>query len=170
MRDHLVRVCVDPETNNLTMLAHTRYSTSDLKYNQPIGDDELVISHNGIITQGDPTIWHSLFGFKTKTTNDSELIYVCIKAGKHPLKVFRGSIAVCILQNKQLNFYRNEQRPLWFCQELNGVVVASTKDILLRAGFKDPQECKMFTEYCSRGGTLTTNFHPVPLGVTDLQQ
>lgn len=153
----------------LYLLAHTRYSTSDLRYNQPIGDEELVISHNGVISQGDPKIWESLFGFKTKTTNDSELIYVACKAGAHPLKVFRGSIAVCILQNKQLNFYRNEQRPLWFCQELNGVVVASTKDILLRSGFQNPQECKMFTEYCCREGTLTSKEYPTPLGVMDLQ-
>jgi len=38
----------------LYMIAHTRYSTSDLRYNQPIGDDKMVICHNGVISQEPP--------------------------------------------------------------------------------------------------------------------
>src|ERR1700693_5119376 len=33
------------------MIGHTRYSTSDIEYNQPISNSELSIVHNGIITQ-----------------------------------------------------------------------------------------------------------------------
>jgi len=79
-------------------------------------------------------------------------------------------MAVCwINDGNVLHFFRNHQRPLWYCQELNGVVVASTKDILLRSGFKDPKKCDMFTDYCMMSSKLTKLLYTIPDGVTDLQ-
>ncbi len=154
----------------LYMIAHTRYSTSDLRYNQPIGDEEHVIAHNGVISQANHKVWKKLFGLTTETSNDSELIWACIHTGTHPFKMFKGSMAVCVLnKNKIMNFFRNDQRPLWFQQELNGVVVASTKDILLRSGFSEPKKCNMFTNYIMREGTLTSQLYETPEGIVDLQ-
>lgn len=156
--------------NGLYLIAHTRYSTSDIKYNQPIGDEYLVISHNGVISQETPVNWKEKFHLETETSNDSELIYVCLKSGTHPLHMFDGSMAVCTLSKlKILHFFRNNQRPLWYVQEPNGVVVASTKDILERSGFKDPIKCKMFTDYTMREGTITSKLYPTAEGVVDLQ-
>lgn len=155
--------------DNLMMLGHTRYSTSDLRFNQPLGDEDIAIVHNGVITQELPASWGEAYGLKTKTTNDSELILACINNGEKPLEKFHGSMAVCTLSSRMLTAFRNGQRPLWYCQQSNGVIFASTKDILLRSGFKNPIKCDMFTEYICIKGKLTKQLCPIPVGMKDLQ-
>jgi len=158
------------EDGGLYMIAHTRYSTSDLKFNQPLGNDRLVIVHNGIISQSNPKSWKKEFRLKTKTTNDSELILQCLNGGNHPLNKFKGSMAVCgLYEDGEIFAFRNSERPLWHSQEDNGVVFASTKDILLRSGFKNPIKCDMFTEYVCCKGILTKQLFTTPVGVKDLQ-
>ncbi len=157
------------ENANLRLIAHTRYSTSDLKYNQPIGSGDMAIVHNGVISQAPPDLWKAIFELETETSNDSELILKCSEQGVHPLTKFKGSMAVCILTPDGVFAFRNQARPLWYAQEDNGVVFASTKDILLRSGFKDPHKCEMFTEYYVQKGDLIRKPFPIPAGVTDLQ-
>ena len=160
--------CVD--RSNLSLIAHTRYSTSDLKYNQPIGRGELAICHNGVISQADPKLWPKLFGLQPRTSNDSELILNCIEKGEcHPLIKFKGSMAVCVLTLDGVSAFRNHERPLWFNLEENGVVFASTRDILFRSGFDCPQRCEMFCEYTVDDGMLIRNPYPIPEGTIDLQ-
>ena len=154
----------------LCLIAHTRYSTSDLKYNQPIGHGEMTICHNGVISQADPTLWPQMFGLQPRGANDSELILKCIEKGEcHPLVKFKGSMAVCVLTPEGVFAFRNHERPLWFSHEENGVVFASTKDILYRSGFKDPQRCEMFTEYYVSKGDIVRKPYPIPEGTVDLQ-
>lgn len=153
----------------LYMIAHTRYSTSDLRFNQPIGDSKLAICHNGVISQEPPKTWKKTFGLITKTNNDSELIYSCIKSKDKPLAKFNGSMAVCVLKDKSLEAFRNNERPLWYILEKNGIIFASTKDILVRSGFKSPKKCKMFNNYFYKDGILLVDPQPIPIGVTDLQ-
>lgn len=136
---------------SLYLIAHTRYSTSDLRYNQPISDTKLAIIHNGVISQESPRKWKKIFGLETKTSNDSELIFSCIKAGKEPLEFFDGSMAVCTLTKKELVAYRNHERPLWFSLLKNGIIFASTNDILVRSGLKSNEKCEMFTKYIFNG-------------------
>lgn len=151
------------------MIAHTRYSTSDLRYNQPIANSKLAICHNGIISQEPPKTWKKTFGLITVTSNDSELIYSCIKSQQKPLAKFKGSMAVCVLKNKSLEAFRNNERPLWYILEKNGIIFASTKDILVRSGFKSPKKCKMFNNYFYKDGILLVDPQPIPVGVIDLQ-
>ena len=165
--NHL-EVCID--NSNLSLIAHTRYSTSDLKTNQPIGSGEMVICHNGVISQADPTLWPQQFGLQPRTNNDSELILKCIEKGEcHPLIKFKGSMAVCVLTPEGVAAFRNHERPLWFSLEENGVVFASTRDILFRSGFEYPQRCEMFTEYTVDEGVLIRRPYPIPEGTVDLQ-
>lgn len=159
------------QNTRLCLIAHTRYSTSDLKYNQPIGHGTMAICHNGVISQTAKEAWEDIFGLVTKTANDSELILKCIEKNDiHPLVKFKGSMAVCVLTPDGVFAFRNHERPLWFCQEENGVVFASTRDILLRSGFEYPQRCEMFCEYyVLKEGTIVRKPYPIPAGVVDLQ-
>lgn len=150
LEGHHLKHFVDTD-GGLYLIAHTRYSTSDLKYNQPIGDTKLSICHNGVISQESPKKWKKIFGLETKTSNDSELIYSCIKAGKEPLEYFDGSMAVCTLENKELKAFRNHERPLWYSVLKNGIIFASTNDILVRSGLENNKKCEMFTKYIFNG-------------------
>ena len=46
----------------LKLIGHIRYSTSDLRFNQPFQGDGISVAHNGVISQ-DPDIWE----YKTET-------------------------------------------------------------------------------------------------------
>ena len=130
---------------SVSMIGHIRYSTSDLRYNQPFSNDNVSIVHNGVITQEDPSGWE----YPTETANDSELILRAIEDSKSPLTHFRpASMAVVELwNNKLLVGYRNNARPLWYSEVDGGIIFTSTADIAKRSGLTSPQKCSMFTEY-----------------------
>jgi hypothetical protein len=48
-----------------------------------------------------------------------------------------------LYKEKQLRFYRNGKRPIYFTSLRNGVIITSTKDIAIRADLKDPVEVGM---------------------------
>jgi glutamine phosphoribosylpyrophosphate amidotransferase len=120
------------EDGNLYMIAHCRYSTSDLEYNQPLANTEKSIVHNGVITQELPENWKELYGYDCMTKNDSELVL----HSDNPLQEFPNmSMSVCELRNdKTLRAYRNGKRPLYLTTFNNGCIITSTKDIPYRAG------------------------------------
>lgn len=125
------------EDGNLYLIGHCRYSTSDLEFNQPIGDHTSAIVHNGVITQELPENWERIYGYKTETKNDSELVWHSPNA----LKEFAHmSMAVCELsaKDKQLISYRNGKRPLYLTTLTNGSIITSTEDIPKRAGINFP--------------------------------
>ena len=119
------------EDGNLYMIGHCRYSTSDLEYNQPLGNDSHAIVHNGVITQELPEKWEELYGYKTLTKNDSELIH----HSNDPLAEFSHmSMAVCEIDlTKQMHVYRNGKRPLYLTKLDDGCIITSTADIARRA-------------------------------------
>ena len=119
------------EDGNLYMIGHCRYSTSDLEYNQPIGNDEHAIVHNGVITQELPERWVELYNYHCETKNDSELVL----HSDSPLEEFPDmSMAVCELTvDKKLLLYRNGKRPLYLSSIPNGCIITSTRDIATRA-------------------------------------
>lgn len=150
------------------ILGHVRYSTSDLNYNQPISNNKLSISHNGVVTQESPEKWEKHYGYeKFKTKNDSELILKCLSHdnifnrkllfAKFPT----ASIACGVLKNKKMSCFRNNTRPLWifesvicFGEEPLFTGFASTKDIIERTFSQFDsyfevkiKEAKPFTEY-----------------------
>ena len=124
------------EDGNLYFVAHTRYSTSDLKFNQPLGNDKFAIAHNGVVTQEPTSKWKALYGYNCETGNDSELLLQALKEKRSPLEQFpRCSAAVIELHsNKQIRAYRNGKRPLYFAFRKNGILMTSTADIGARAG------------------------------------
>lgn len=119
------------EDGNLYLIGHCRYSTSDLEYNQPIGNDTHSIVHNGVITQELPERWKELYNYNCETKNDSELVL----HSDSPLVEFPDmSMAVCELTSeKKLLMYRNGKRPLYLSSIPNGCIITSTRDIATRA-------------------------------------
>jgi glutamine phosphoribosylpyrophosphate amidotransferase len=119
------------EDGNLYLIGHCRYSTSDLEYNQPIGNDLHSIVHNGVISQELPERWKELYNYDCETKNDSELVL----HSHSPLEEFPDmSMGVCELTNdKKLLAYRNGKRPLYLTSISNGCIITSTADIPKRA-------------------------------------
>lgn len=125
------------EDGNLYLIGHCRYSTSDLRYNQPIQINEKVsIVHNGVISQELPENWKDLYGYETETHNDTELINHTLEAGLNPLTEWAdSSMAVIELHSDgMMIWYRNGKRPLYKTVLENGNIITSTKDIVKRAG------------------------------------
>lgn len=121
--------------NVLTFIAHARYSTSDLRYNQPIADDELSVVHNGVISQESPDSWSSLYGIECETKNDSELLFHTLKNGESPEYWQDASIStIWLTDDGSLQYSRNGKRPLWIFEDQRSLVLTSTKDIAKRAG------------------------------------
>lgn len=123
----------------IAMIGHTRYSTSDLAYNQPLLGGRLALAHNGVISQADPSTWKATYGYDCKTRNDSELLLKALKAGDDPFEKFPGaSIAAVTVDNQgHVQCMRNGLRPLWKGHIGAGIVYGSTLAILQRAGVKD---------------------------------
>lgn len=147
--------CIN-EDGNLYLIGHIRYSTSDLRYNQPFANEEYSIVHNGVISQEDPSTWM----FETQTANDSELVLHSLAVGRHPLNDFHpASMAVCTLSvDKELTGFRNEARPLYLTKVDKGVIFTSTKDIAHRAGLAKigtTEKAKMYTIYRYKDNILT---------------
>ena len=132
------------DDGRLLLIGHTRYSTSDLRYNQPFQSEDLAIAHNGVISQ-DPDVWE----YETETANDSELILRCIEHKHHPLDVYKNrSMAVVVLSEGKIHAFRNHERPLWVANRKNGVVFSSTKNILKRSGITEGvSQCEPLVEY-----------------------
>lgn len=139
-----VREFVNPATGDLTFIGHIRYSTSDLRYNQPFQGESFSIAHNGVISQ-DPDIWE----YETETLNDSELILRCIEAGDSPLEVYKHrSMACVVLEPGLLYGWRNHERPLWMALRRNGLIFASTRDIIRRCGIEEHiSQCEPLVRY-----------------------
>ena len=139
------------EDSSVSMIAHARYSTSDIRYNQPIVGDSLAIAHNGVITQNLPSTWEKTYGYQCKTKNDSELL---LRALEHKEDIFNkfkdSSIATVVLHpTGEVEGFRNKYRPLWTGVIGQGTVWASTYDILDRAGVKNIS--KVLAINCSDG-------------------
>jgi glutamine phosphoribosylpyrophosphate amidotransferase len=137
------------EDGNLYCIGHIRYSTSDLRYNQPISTEKLAIAHNGVISQESKDLWEELYGYKTITSNDSELILRALENNEHPLEKFRpSSMAVCTIDHqKKFTAFRNEARPLYYSYGANGFVFTSTSDIAKRSGLSFSVPTEMYREY-----------------------
>ena len=125
----------------IAMIAHARYSTSDIKYNQPIVGERFAIACNGVITQEEPEHWEERYGYKCSTKNDTELLLHSLENNdvSGAIEEFpESSMAVVgITVDGETFCFRNHKRPLWTGEIGEGKVVASTYDILYRAGVKN---------------------------------
>jgi asparagine synthetase B (glutamine-hydrolysing) len=111
--------------------------------------EELSIVHNGVISQEDPEQWKQTFGYDVITKNDSELILRCLETGEVPLHKFHpASMSVCTIdKDKVLTAFRNESRPLHYSYNENGIIFASTRDILKRSGLDVQVTASMYEHF-----------------------
>lgn len=152
-----LELCVNDDV--LTFIGHTRYSTSDLKFNQPIGNDNVAIAHNGVITQAPPHLWGEMFDLEYDGNgNDSSLILRCREMGIEPLHHFPECSAAVVELNADgtLIAYRNGHRPLWWTNPhpSKGVIFASSQQTLERVGFCSKQT-QSYVKYDCLGGIKT---------------
>ena len=139
------------------MIAHARYSTSDLEFNQPLVSKNLAIAHNGVVTQEAPENWEKLFGFKCETRNDSELLLRALEDKKNIFSFYpSASIALVKLTSAGVEGVRNGKRPLWKGEVGEGKIFASTFDILKRAGVNNIFPVKSVGEDLQKRGELWT--------------
>lgn len=135
-------------------IGHLRYSTSDLEFNQPNATEFQALAHNGVVTQAPPEQWEQMFRVNCKTRNDSEILLQMFQkeTPEHPLFLHESSQACVMIDvdpaGDSLMFWRNEQRPLYFYEDDAFLAVASTRDILVRAGYAENiQECMPCVHY-----------------------
>lgn len=123
------------DSDEITFIGHCRYSTSDLNYNQPIADDALSLVHNGVISQELPSNWKDSYGIECETKNDSELLFHTLKQGHSPEYWKDASIsAIWLTEDGTMRYNRNGKRPLWVFENDRYTILASTRDIMKRAG------------------------------------
>lgn len=122
------------EGENITMIGHCRYSTSDLEYNQPIAKGDRSLVHNGVITQEEPHKWAQMYGYQCEGKNDTELLFESWDTDVWP----DSSIACIFLEENKMKWTRNGRRPMWITKTDQATIITSTKDIAIRAGFENP--------------------------------
>jgi glutamine phosphoribosylpyrophosphate amidotransferase len=163
------------EDGNLYLIGHTRYSTSDLEFNQPIANSSLSVVHNGVTSQELPEKWEELYGYKCETKNDTELLLHTIQEDVSPLRRWKdASLSVCVLQrsetSKALKVFRNGKRPLYLTNLPNGSIITSTVDIARRAGLTAEIEEIPFNTYVTFDEYLTMSVERVDIdGAIDYQ-
>lgn len=153
------------EDSNYYLIGHTRYSTSDLEWNQPIQRGNSSIAHNGVITQ----VPHAEWKVETVTKNDSELLLISsVDTGLGMAEYSESSVAACILSSdKKLRFFRNGKRPLYVHSDENFVIVMSTQNIGFRS-WLSPDRVNFSTEY-TVDSNLTIYSKVIDLETEDLQ-
>lgn len=159
-------------------IAHTRYSTSDLAFPQPIHKGGLSLVMNGVINQGNPHTWpFSPHGYQTR--NDAEiLVNQEINNAVPHIHCLAGSYAVCVLlKDGTIKAYRNGYRPLYFGRSGKTIAIVSTLDIMRRVGeFTDVDRVEAGTVYrASVNGVVKLHkapfldYQPMPFDPKDLK-
>ena len=153
------------ETKNLIAIGHCRYSTSGGKQHQPIVNGDLAIAHNGVVSQEPAVAWGTLYGLQARTDNDSELLLHSRDRNSHPLSSWPDASIAAVEVDKSgaLRAYRNGKRPLYLASLPGLTAVASTKDILLRAGISGAMRIHAGSEATVRltKGTISVEYQQV---------
>lgn len=123
------------------LVGHNRYCTGeswkDLLDCQPISRGELAIAFNGVIDMSSPASWPGKYSTNFETANDAEIALVYIESGGFLglISNRKVSFAGAWVKDGTVWYARNPGRPLWLGCRAHSRFLASTKDILLRAGF-----------------------------------
>lgn len=124
------------------LIGHTRYSTSgdwtvDAN-NQPLRLRERTLVFNGVVSQAEKPQYEAEFGVQCDSDNDGEVfLRLAERPGFDPARFvaeIRGSFAGIWLEPPVARAVRNDRRPLWEAKRAGVAFVASTRDILARAG------------------------------------
>lgn len=138
-----------PNIKSNMVIAHCRYSTSDLEWNQPIVDNDIAVVHNGVVTQADPSRWESMYKMKFSTKCDSEILLRHWQKNIHALHI-KGSMACLVLDTREkpvMHFFRNEQRPLYYAKDNDDYYVVSTANILQRCKISNAKKAECCIDY-----------------------
>lgn len=129
------------DKDQLNLIGHCRYSTSDLEYNQPMTSKNFSIVHNGVVTQELPENWNTLYDVSCETKNDSELLVHTLENREDPLERWKDSSIsmVSIDSSGDIKYTRNGKRPLWIWESGKDFIVTSTRNIAIRAGLYNPK-------------------------------
>lgn len=130
-----------------TFIAHFRYSTSGdwqvIDNNQPAQLGAVSIAFNGVLSQGSIPEMEKEFGVQITHENDA---YVLIQ--KYRDEQFRKSAnityAMVGLEGSTLVAVRNPMRPLWLYEAEQTTILASTNDIITRAGLSGAVSLKQY--------------------------
>lgn len=124
------------------LIGHCRYSTSGdyrtPENNQPIHTGDVALAFNGVISMATKPEYERQYGRKYATDNDGEIFLDKYVRGDNWEKFVAGgrfSFAGVVLHRDTLVAIRNSRRPLYRCDEDDGVFYASTADVFRRAGF-----------------------------------
>lgn len=131
------------------LIGHCRYSTSgdwqSPTNNQPLYQDGVALAFNGTIDMGTKAEMECRHHTSLATENDGELALQQLREGG-AAQLLRwlpalATFAGVWLDQQGLWALRNEQRPLWQAtrHDRSAVVLASTQDILTRAGVTEAQ-------------------------------
>ena len=142
-----------PNIKTKSIIGHCRYSTSNIKYNQPISNNNIAIAHNGVITQSDPKEWSKIYDCNFTTECDSEIILKMWEKDIHPLYL-DGSMAVIILSSFNISFFRNEERPLYYAKDNKNFYIASTRNILDRCNIKNINKTEACMHYTVQSNSI----------------
>lgn len=116
---------------------HTRYCTSGLA-NQPITLEGTSIVMNGVIHMGTQKEMEQYFNISLTTDNDAEVLLRFFLKGvsfeKFCKQFPQVSVAALVINKKGLQAFTNGKRPLWMIVKGGYTLLASTQDILRRAG------------------------------------
>lgn len=122
-----------PDAVGNYVIGHTRYSTSDIKYNQPLQEGSTALVHNGVITQAPFEQWKQLYNVEDfATKNDSEILLKYIIQTRK-IDFANSSIAAGFIHLGEMWAFRNGQRPLYLFALQGLVGFASTANIIKRA-------------------------------------
>lgn len=125
--------------DSFAIFGHNRKATIGLKNEEtahPFKENQITLMHNGTLTS-----WDHAQG---KNLSDSH--YICKELANEnkefkPLESFKGAYALVWhnAQKKQINFCRNEERPLWILEAKDWYILVSEREmgewILLRNGY-----------------------------------
>lgn len=128
------------------VVGHNRYCTSgdwkDHANNQPLFVKGIVLAFNGVISMKTKVEMEKDLGEPMETDNDGEMFISAVLKAQDAsfLRRMKGSFAGLYRTGGKVFAARNERRPLWWFRAHDAVYVASTKDIIQRAGFKPEAE------------------------------
>jgi len=124
--------------DDLRVIGHTRYCTSDPETPLPLIESDMAIVLNGVISQEPPETWEQYGAGPYSTGNDAEIMLrlaLLCRVEQTP-----GSYAACLLEDTgTIMGVRSPERPMWWHSWLVdetdvAYVFTSTLDIAIRAG------------------------------------
>ncbi len=134
-------------------VAHLRYSTSG-DYKQMINNQPLIqyngkmtaLVFNGVISQLDMENMKYQYQTNIPSDNDGWILMKYLHDDKflHDRSI---TFATTYIQDDNLYAYRNKHRPMYYNENKDRVVIASTNDILERCGLEDNVNTKEHKRY-----------------------